>query len=371
MHKATFDSRYLIVCVCLLAGVAFAVSPVLAGSMPQSGRPSAPAGAEEVLFKVPVVPFDPAMRDENPIKEAVRQLPFSEAVRKLPDARLSKSLGIPAKGAGCKQTRTYLYAARRSRALVREVTRDESNAADGSFRTASKASDTATLILAEAPRDPFAEDFEEHFEDVREGDIVWDPMEPMNRRFFTFNDRLYFWVFKPVGTGYKAVVPEPLRVSIRNFFSNFRMPVRALNCVLQGKMKAAGIEVGRFAINSTLGVFGLGDAAKKVFHLDTQEEDFGQTLGFHGVPPGAYIDAPLFGPLNVRDAVGLTVDIFTDPLVWFVSPFRTRLMIRSGEWINGVSLNIGEYEALKRAAIDPYISVRDAYFQFRDDQIQH
>ncbi|MBW1790207.1 MAG: VacJ family lipoprotein [Deltaproteobacteria bacterium] len=229
----------------------------------------------------------------------------------------------------------------------------------------------APIILSQAPKDPFADDFDDDFEDDQPGDIVSDPMQPMNRKFFTFNDRLYFWFFKPVGTGYKALVPEPIRVSIRNFFSNFRMPIRALNCLLQGKMKGAGIEISRFAINSTLGVFGLGDAAKKVFNLDAYEEDFGQTLGFHGVPPGAYFNCPLLGPLNARDTVGFVVDAFTDPLSWFVPSFGDWFMIRSGEWINGVSLNIGEYEALKRAAIDPYISVRDVYFQFRENQIRH
>jgi len=219
--------------------------------------------------------------------------------------------------------------------------------------------------MSPAKKEPFAEETGEEKEEE-----VADPWESANRRFFTFNDRLYFWFFKPVAQGYSMIVPEPLRVCVRNFFSNVRMPRRVINCFLQGRMDAAGIELGRFAINSTLGVFGLADAAKKVFDIDEQNEDFGQTLAFHGMDSGAYVNLPFFGPLNVRDTAGLAGDVLLDPLVWVVTPYGAAAAVRGGEWVNGVSLNIGEYEAIKRAAIDPYVAVRDAYYQYRENQIR-
>ncbi|MBW2026494.1 MAG: VacJ family lipoprotein [Deltaproteobacteria bacterium] len=106
-----------------------------------------------------------------------------------------------------------------------------------------------------------------------------DPLEPINRIFFVFNDKLYFWFLRPVARGYKKVVPERARVGVRNFFSNLLTPIRLVNCLLQGKFKAAGTETLRFIINSTVGFLGLEDVAKKEGHLSRQDEDLGQSLG--------------------------------------------------------------------------------------------
>jgi phospholipid-binding lipoprotein MlaA len=201
-----------------------------------------------------------------------------------------------------------------------------------------------------------------------EGEI-YDPLEPVNRAFFHFNDKLYFWVLKPVATGYEKVFPEPLRVSVRNFFHNIFMPVRAVNCLLQGKIKGFGTEITRFVVNSTMGVCGFGDAAKTAFNIDKRDEDFGQTLGFYGLGPGIYLNWPLFGPSSIRDTVGIVGDGFLNP-VNYVEPFKYSLAIKGYDQVNRISLSFGQYEALKKAAFDPYISLREAYYENRRYKIR-
>ena len=198
-----------------------------------------------------------------------------------------------------------------------------------------------------------------------EEDVIADPLEPMNRVFFHFNDKFYFWVLKPVAKGYAFVVPEQLRMCVRNFFANLLMPVRAVNCLLQGKVKGFGTEVARFAINSTMGVGGFGDAGKIVFNLEPRLEDFGQTLGFYGIGPGIYIDWPFIGSSSLRDSVGLAGDSFLNPLNYLGIPIEYTAALKAYSWMNDVSLLLGEYESFKKAAFDPYISLRNAYHQHR------
>ena len=198
---------------------------------------------------------------------------------------------------------------------------------------------------------------------------ISDPIEPVNRAFFHFNDKLYFWVIKPVATGYEKAVPEPLRVSVRNFFHNIFMPVRALNCLLQGKIKGFGTEITRFVVNSTMGVCGFGDAAKTAFNIDKRDEDFGQTLGFYGLGPGIYINWPVLGPSSIRDTVGIVGDGFLNP-VNYVEPFKYSIAIKGYDQVNRTSLSLGQYEALKKAAFDPYISLREAYHENRRYKIR-
>lgn len=199
---------------------------------------------------------------------------------------------------------------------------------------------------------------------------VADPLEPVNRVFFHVNDKLYFWVFKPVASGYKAIVPEPVRVSVRNFFSHMATPIRMTNCMLQFDIKGTGTETMRFLLNTTIGVAGFFDPAKKRFNLDRQEEDFGQTLGFYGVGPVFYVDWPILGPSSVRDTVGAVADGFLEPWNYLVTSFYVNAGIKVYDRINRTSLTIGEYEDLKKAALDPYLALRDAYHQYRQKKIE-
>lgn len=201
-----------------------------------------------------------------------------------------------------------------------------------------------------------------------------DPIEPVNRAFFTFNDRLYFWVMKPVALGYKTVTPEIVRVCIRNFFSNITTPVRLSNCLLQADLKCAGIETARFFVNTALGFAGFFDSAKTGFNLEKQDRDFGQTLGIWGMSPVFYIDLPIIGPSSLRDFLGFIVDVSFDPRTYLAFYFATISYANTGGWvldkINEVSLSLGEYEELKRAALDPYIALREAYHQYRQSKIR-
>ncbi len=197
-----------------------------------------------------------------------------------------------------------------------------------------------------------------------------DPLEPFNRAMFTFNDRLYFWVLKPVSTGYGTVIPEGLRLCIRNAFDNILFPVRFVNNALQGKFKGAGVETGRFLINSTLGVGGLFDLASRDFGLEPYNEDFGQTLGHYGMQPYVYVVWPFLGPSTARDTIGIAADYALNPFFYLVPHWWGRGAVKSGEVTNDTSLRIGEYEDFKAVAIDPYVSMRDAFLSHRARQIE-
>jgi phospholipid-binding lipoprotein MlaA len=197
---------------------------------------------------------------------------------------------------------------------------------------------------------------------------VADPIEPVNRAFFAFNDRLYFWLLKPVAQGYAFLVPEPVRVGIRNALTNVAMPVRLVNSLLQGKLKGAGRELARFTINTTIGMAGLFDPAKDGWGIAVSEEDTGQTFGAYGLGHGAYLVLPFFGPSSLRDAPGLVGDAFLNPLSVLVD-FPTAVEIRAGKAVNDTSLHIGDYEDIKRSAVDPYLAIRDGYVQYREGQV--
>jgi phospholipid-binding lipoprotein MlaA len=199
---------------------------------------------------------------------------------------------------------------------------------------------------------------------------IADPLEPFNRAMFHFNDRLYFWVLKPVAQGYKDVVPEGARISVRNFFSNVIFPIRFVNCLLQANFNGAAIELSRFTVNTLLGLGGLFDpASSQEMKLVKQEADFGQTLGVYGVGQGIFLTWPILGPSTPRDTVGLAGDWFVNPIT-YVSPWYLPYVLKSYDRVNEVSLRIGDYEALKEAAIDPYLALRDAYLQYRQKKVE-
>lgn len=202
------------------------------------------------------------------------------------------------------------------------------------------------------------------------GIAVGDPVQPYNRGIFFFNDKLYFYLLKPVSKGYKAVIPERARVSVKNLSENINMPGRFFNCLLQGKLKEAGTEALRFTINSTVGVVGLFDPAKSMFHLKEQEEDFGQTLGKYGMGPGSYIEWPLLGSSSLRDTLGLIGDAALDPFTYLSLITPLTLIQRALDRINELSLDKDTYESMVEGAIDPYLAVQDAYIQNRNKKIK-
>jgi phospholipid-binding lipoprotein MlaA len=195
-----------------------------------------------------------------------------------------------------------------------------------------------------------------------------DPWERMNRGTFRFNEGADRWVVEPIAKGIDFVLPDPVERSIRKFFDNSMIPIHFGNALLQFKPVSAVEDLARFVINTTIGVAGFFDPATD-FGLEAHREDFGQTLGFWGVPPGPYLVLPLLGPSNPRDTVGLIADSASLVYPWFV-PLYVSSAIGVGRQLNLRSLALDEIAAERKAALDYYVAVRNAYMSYRENQIR-
>jgi len=243
-------------------------------------------------------------------------------------------------------------------------------AADGpsdQAQNASAAAGAGAGVSAEAVKDDSADENypdEDYPEDEDTGELIADPLEGLNRGVFWFNDKLYFYAFKPVVRVYR-VVPQGVRVSVSNFFSNLRAPIRVVNSGLQLKFADAGREMLRFLINTTLGIGGLFDPAKRYGGLREKDEDFGQTLGSYGVGQGFYLVLPFLGASSARDGVGLLVDTEFNPMFFYVDDIHETIALRVVEEMNYTSLDRDTYEKIKRDSLDPYTFIKNAYAQNR------
>jgi phospholipid-binding lipoprotein MlaA len=218
--------------------------------------------------------------------------------------------------------------------------------------------------------DPFEDELDEEGEDLfEETETINDPLQPFNRAMFTFNDKLYYWALKPAARGYRFVIPKRVRISVRKFFSNLATPVRFVNCLLQGRTKGVGIETARFAVNTTVGIAGFFDPAYSLCKLEKQEADFDQTLGIYKMKQVCYINWPLLGASSVRGTLGLIGDTVFDP-VWWLAPTGVKIGLTLHEEVNETSLTIGDYEGLTEPALDPYLALRNAYFQNRQSKLE-
>ncbi len=226
---------------------------------------------------------------------------------------------------------------------------------------------------AEVADDGYSDIFDDLEEDEEEPLVYLpDPLAPFNRAMFHFNDKLYFWALKPVAKGYKAVVPTTVRVGIDNFFHNATTPVRMVNCILQDKGAKANEEFARFMVNTTIGLLGFIDMASTFPEFENageNDEDMGQTLAVWGVGDGIYLVLPFFGPSTLRDTVGMAIDWPLSPFT-YVQPAEASLGVTAVETVNGTSFRLGDYELLKKAALDPYEAIKDAYLQNRQKKIK-
>lgn len=236
-------------------------------------------------------------------------------------------------------------------------------------------------VAPDEPFDPFANADEAVGEE-------YDPWESFNTKIFEFNRQVDRLVLKPVAKGYNFIMPDFVQVGISNMFSNIQFPPRFLNNVFQGKIKGAGIEVGRFLINTAIGFGGFLDLATEI-DLVTPEEDTGQTLGRYGVKPGPYLVLPLLPPFTVRDLMGYVGDIALNPVNWLVAPIieidgvpsviahknRTtttfvQIGTRTGQIVNERSRNLEKFQGVEEATLDLYTAVRNAYLQRRAKAIR-
>lgn len=236
--------------------------------------------------------------------------------------------------------------------------------------------DVPTVVLPVSQADgqfdaDFDDDFADDFSDDKEVRrvLIADPLEGLNRGTFWVNDKLYFYLFKPIAKGYRFIVPRPVRVSVDNFFSNLTTPVRATNALLQTNFYDCGTEIYRLIVNTTIGIGGLFDPAASVAGVKRKSEDFGQTLGYYGVGHGFYLVLPIIGPSSFRDGGSILVDTFFDPLRYLTLGTAEYLAIHAGKMTNRLSLDRDTYEGIIRDSIDPYLFIRAAYAQRRLAQV--
>lgn len=190
-----------------------------------------------------------------------------------------------------------------------------------------------------------------------------DPLEPMNRKVFAFNEAVDTAVLKPAAQVYQAVLPSPVQLMVSNFFGNVKDAWSAVNLFLQGRFADGFSDVMRFGTNTVFGFAGVMDIATEL-GFERHGEDFGQTLGRWGVPTGAYIVWPILGPSTVRDSIGLPVDMKATPEA-VVSVSLTRNTMTGLRLVSTRAGLLSATSLIDDIALDKYAFVRNAYLQRR------
>jgi phospholipid-binding lipoprotein MlaA len=226
------------------------------------------------------------------------------------------------------------------------------------------------LLPCTAVADPESESVDFLNDSFYEEDLaiidINDPLEPLNRAFFDFNDMAYTHVLDPIASVYSTVVASDFRMIIGNFFSNLEEPVRFVNALLQGRLEDSSQILARFFLNSIFGVAGLGDPATTDFGLLPVRATLGETLGVWGVGDGFYLVVPLYGPTTLRDLTGSLVDgLALTPYYSWADGYEEQIAIYFGKETNKLSFRLGQYEDLKRLSFDPYVAMRNGYLQHR------
>ncbi|HET6397422.1 MAG TPA: VacJ family lipoprotein [Pseudoxanthomonas sp.] len=195
---------------------------------------------------------------------------------------------------------------------------------------------------------------------------AYDPWEPMNRRVHAFNEAVDHAIARPLARAYVAVVPHPVRLGVTNFFDNLGSPLTMVNQLLQGRPRDAVQTLGRFVVNSTLGIGGIFDPASDL-KMKRRAEDFGQTLGVWGWRNSRYVELPFFGPRTLRDVVGLAGDMPLSPTRQ-VEEDKVRIALQGLQLVD-TRVQLLSLDALREAAPDEYAMTRDAWLQRRNYQI--
>lgn len=194
-----------------------------------------------------------------------------------------------------------------------------------------------------------------------------DPLEPLNRKVYAFNDTADRYVLRPVAKVYADVTPAPVRKGVGNFFDNLGYPITIVNDVLQLKLTRAAKDTGRFVMNSTIGLAGFMDVASTQ-GLTRNDEDFGQTLGRWGIGEGWYIMLPFLGPSTNRDLIGRVGDYFSDPM-FFVEDDAVSFSLAAVEILDARAGLIGSAENFLNQQLDPYVAMRTFYLENRWNKI--
>lgn len=200
-----------------------------------------------------------------------------------------------------------------------------------------------------------------------------DPGEPTMRAIFAFNQALDKAILKPVANVYRETTPEKFRTGVHNFLNNLRTPVIFFNDVMQGDIQRALETLGRFLVNTTVGILGINDTAGDL-GLEYHNEDFGQTLAVWNMPEGPYLMLPIFGPSNPRDAVGRVVDFFIDPLNMWARNADEEWTMYARTAVDAIDFRALHYdtiEDLEKSSLDFYAAVRSLYRQRRNDEINN
>ena len=195
-----------------------------------------------------------------------------------------------------------------------------------------------------------------------------DPLERFNRAMFAVNDFLDQYILVPIAKGYRFIMPKTLREKGRNFFRNLNEPVIAINDLLQADLENAGVSVGRFFVNSTIGLFGFFEVAERI-DLKEHSADFGQTLHTYGFGSGPFIMLPFFGPSTLRDTVGGGVDSFFNPFGYLLDS-ETRMYLKASEIVVKREVFLDPLNELRKGSVDYYTAVRSAWQQSRAKELR-
>jgi phospholipid-binding lipoprotein MlaA len=200
-----------------------------------------------------------------------------------------------------------------------------------------------------------------------------DPLEGFNRKMFWINQKLDRNAALPAAVFYRSSVPGDFRDGLHNVLTNLGMPITFANDVLQGEIHRAGKAAERFGVNTTIGILGVNDPATGM-GFSPQQEDFGQTLGTYGVPPGPYVVLPLLGSALPRDWFGrIYVDHYFSPLSYFdySGRYYVSLGARLFSTVDGRARVIDDLRDIERSSVDYYAAMRDVYLKHRQDQIDN
>ena len=216
------------------------------------------------------------------------------------------------------------------------------------------------------PAAPPVDDLDEYGDTVK----IADPIQPVNRGMFWLNHQLYTYIARPVSKVYRTILPKPVRTAVHNVYDNAEYPVRVVNHLLQGKPGRADLETRKFLLNSTAGVGGIFKPSDRFPSLaEVPSADTGQTFAKWGIGHGAYVVLPVIGPRSVRDTVGLAGDVALNPLTWV--PFggvaqAISIPLSTPNTVRNVDSRLNAYDAATENAVDPYISLRGSYIQYRE-----